>query len=245
MSRRSLTLAFVLLIIALAVGGAVNVYVVYRLARDAYQTMGESSMPRWSHGPGTTAWYWRERTAPGMQRIDAIGSNQRVADGQRAADRVLPPAWTLMTDPPGADDIDQERQELAIGWPYPALAGALVRSRQAFVPGRRGPGWTIIDGKEIPISDPQRIAMMSMTGQIDLMPTRPIWGGFLLNTAFFALPVWVFFLLVAGFIAFGPRRWWRRKRGRCPRCAYDLRRDFARGCPECGWNRSTATSASS
>ena len=28
-----------------------------------------------------------------------------------------------------------------------------------------------------------------------------------------------------------------RVRGRCPKCAYDLRGDTDEGCPECGWGR--------
>ncbi len=41
------------------------------------------------------------------------------------------------------------------------------------------------------------------------------------------------------------RRRSRRRRGHCVQCAYDLRGDFAHGCPECGWNRpsSSATPA--
>jgi hypothetical protein len=35
----------------------------------------------------------------------------------------------------------------------------------------------------------------------------------------------------------GWRRWHRRRRGACLNCGYDLRGDFANGCPECGWRR--------
>ena len=31
----------------------------------------------------------------------------------------------------------------------------------------------------------------------------------------------------------------RIRAGHCPNCNYDLRRDFSRGCPECGWHRET------
>lgn len=42
-------------------------------------------------------------------------------------------------------------------------------------------------------------------------------------------------------VAFLPmlRRSIRVRRGRCPQCTYDLRSDFAPGCPECGWGRLT------
>ncbi|MDY7110541.1 MAG: hypothetical protein SYC29_18065 [Planctomycetota bacterium] len=33
------------------------------------------------------------------------------------------------------------------------------------------------------------------------------------------------------------RRHLLQERGLCPSCGYDLRGDFAAGCPECGWNR--------
>jgi hypothetical protein len=60
----------------------------------------------------------------------------------------------------------------------------------------------------------------------------PIWPGFLIDTLFYAA-IWggVFF----GFAS--AKRAIRRRRGRCPRCGYDLRRDLAAGCSECGWNR--------
>lgn len=33
-----------------------------------------------------------------------------------------------------------------------------------------------------------------------------------------------------------------QRRGRCPKCKYELRGDYAHGCPECGWNRTNMTS---
>lgn len=61
-----------------------------------------------------------------------------------------------------------------------------------------------------------------------VLPLRPIIGGFLINTLFYT-PIWLglFFGLTAV----------RRRRGRCPQCGYDLRRELENGCPECGWNR--------
>ena len=32
----------------------------------------------------------------------------------------------------------------------------------------------------------------------------------------------------------------RRNRGLCPKCAYDLRHEYHRGCPECGWGRAVS-----
>ncbi len=65
-----------------------------------------------------------------------------------------------------------------------------------------------------------------------LLPLAPIWPGFAVNTLFYAAIVWL--LALAPVTA---RRIVRRKRGRCIKCGYDLRSDFSRGCPECGWRR--------
>ncbi len=67
------------------------------------------------------------------------------------------------------------------------------------------------------------------------MPLAVIWPGFLIDTLFYGA---IWFGL---FFAFGAaRRGLRKKRGRCPLCAYDLRGDLDAGCPECGWNREEA-----
>ena len=74
------------------------------------------------------------------------------------------------------------------------------------------------------------------------LPLRPIWPGFAVNTLFYATILW---LLIPG--PFVLRRLIRRKRGRCPKCGYDLRGQppeaGAGGCPECGWNRASQGAA--
>ena len=64
-----------------------------------------------------------------------------------------------------------------------------------------------------------------------LLPLRPLLIGFALNTIFYAAILWM------PFAPFVLRRHIRRKRGHCIKCGYDLRGDFAAGCPECGWRR--------
>ena len=58
-----------------------------------------------------------------------------------------------------------------------------------------------------------------------------MWPGFAINTVFYAAILWL------PFAPFQLRRYLRRKRGLCIKCGYDLRGDFAAGCPECGWGR--------
>ena len=63
------------------------------------------------------------------------------------------------------------------------------------------------------------------------LPIVPIWSGVLVNMAFWT----VLWFPPLNFHAI--RNWLRRRRGRCAKCGYDLRGQFAAGCPECGWNR--------
>ena len=60
-----------------------------------------------------------------------------------------------------------------------------------------------------------------------VLPLRPIWPGFAVNTAFYAAILW---LLIPG--PFALRRLIRRRRGRCPSCAYPMGESSV--CSECG-----------
>ena len=61
------------------------------------------------------------------------------------------------------------------------------------------------------------------------VPARPIWTGFAVNTFFYAMLLW---LIIPG--PFAVRRLFRRRRGLCPACGYDLRHGEHEACPECG-----------
>jgi hypothetical protein len=62
------------------------------------------------------------------------------------------------------------------------------------------------------------------------------WSGLLFNPLLAAGGLW---LLVAGPIIAARLAVWRTRLslGHCPECGYDVRHDFAAGCPECGWGR--------
>ena len=60
-----------------------------------------------------------------------------------------------------------------------------------------------------------------------IVPLRPIWPGFAINTVFYAVGLWGLFAA-----PFALRRWRRIKRGLCPKCAYPVGTSDV--CTECG-----------
>lgn len=107
------------------------------------------------------------------------------------------------------------------GWPFLALAADYAK------PYNPGP-WMQTSG----IRTPSLIPYTGFESSVPVtLPTRPIWSGFLANSAIYALVAW-FPLGLPGFA----RRTWRRRRGLCVRCAYPVTGTKRPGtkCPECG-----------
>jgi hypothetical protein len=105
------------------------------------------------------------------------------------------------------------------GWPFTALWGWSMS--ESGLPDARDEASGII---EVPM-------LRSLHGQTDQtdLPYLPVWSGLAANTAVFALVWWC--------LVSGPpllRRKWRRRRGHCPACGYDLRASAGKPCPECG-----------
>ncbi len=66
-------------------------------------------------------------------------------------------------------------------------------------------------------------------GRGRVLPGRPIPGGFIVDTAFYAL-IWLGMIRGPGML----RRVHRRRHGLCTSCGYDLGHAPHRICPECG-----------
>jgi hypothetical protein len=64
----------------------------------------------------------------------------------------------------------------------------------------------------------------------------PLPLGLAVNTLVFTIPALVVAVMLPRL-----RSRLRVRRGHCPTCRYDLRGNFATGCPECGWNRPAAS----
>ncbi len=109
--------------------------------------------------------------------------------------------------------------ETASGWPFPALRSALGSSTAP------GSSPAIERGYLV------RVLCTRFGREVEraVLPTTPIWPGFLGNSALYAAHL---FPLVSA------RHWRRRrraKRGLCPQCAYPV--NCVDRCPECGTSR--------
>ena len=70
------------------------------------------------------------------------------------------------------------------------------------------------------------------------VPLRPFWGGLVFNSLSGAALIWS--IVVPPRVAL---RKWRRHRGRCAACGYDLRGMEHERCPECGFDERCGSKA--
>ena len=115
-------------------------------------------------------------------------------------------------DSRGTEMIMHPWSAVVAGWPMRALAGSCFDGK----PQRDRLGST---GAIVPTRGVQSRGL--------LLPLRPLWPGFLVDTAFWGVAAFVV-RSVPGFV----RRRVRRRRGRCVRCGYELA--GVATCPECG-----------
>jgi hypothetical protein len=138
-------------------------------------------------------------------------------------------AW-LATNPPRPPKIWGDRpnapilNEFAAGWPMRALWCESDEPTQDPTTGHaiyshRG-GFTL----------PTHIIKDGFTIYLPrALPYRPLWTGLFIDTALFSA-LWSLILLAAPAL-----KSWRRRKGRCPTCGYDMQGLAAEAtCPECG-----------
>jgi len=89
------------------------------------------------------------------------------------------------------------------------------------------------DGFSLPASLRRKPPFVDVEDELfncPIVPLRPIWPGFAINTVFYAALLWFLF-----FGSLTARRIIRRKQGRCIKCGYDLRGTTHMICSECGY----------
>ena len=122
---------------------------------------------------------------------------------------------------------------VARGWPYLALAYEAVGD---------APYWSYVKNWEIRAGFRLFKPKTLMAGVPTAFPLRPLWPGFLANSALGA-GAWLILLYAATGVMRG-RGWLRLRRGLCPKCAYQTSDRAGRRCPECGWSAGGGEAAS-
>lgn len=125
------------------------------------------------------------------------------------------PSWVAF--PPAPDTTLYNIDTAATGWPLRAMTS------ESWV-FRNPPDSASVWREELR----GNLELLKLPSGRIILPLRPIWLGFLGDTALYAAASW---MLLSGLGRL--RGVVRRRRGRCPRCGYDIR-NTPPPCPECG-----------
>jgi len=207
-TRRTIIKFFILL----AAGATLNVAVAWGFA--LYWASDRPTLSGWNGGPD--GWLMEEWSASGTTYL--VWFPLGGYDGSLAMPST-PPAWTSIDW--RHEPANVERGDLF----FERASGYPLNSMKSLALWRRGYGNPVLEPLSGVLMEPAAAAVEPRVPR--MMPTRPIFPGFAVNTLFYAAVLWMLF---AG--PFALRRMIRRRRGRCPQCAYPIGTSAV--CTECG-----------
>jgi len=214
--------AFTILLFLL-LGAVVNIAIAWACVCIPFPL--KTALPHYTWGDGSPMWIvWGMEFRP-TDEFRATGPPANVPTGfpDRVEYVLKKSPWLGTTVEAGWSEDDfvpsaQVALKLGSGWP--------LRSLRCRAWGSQGHYRLVVSGA-IDLTD-----WSARPIQLHYLPFMPAWFGFAVNTLLYAILIW---LLTPG--PLGLRWLIRLKRGRCPKCGYDLRGQLEAGCPECGWNR--------
>jgi hypothetical protein len=160
------------------------------------------------------------RRSPDSSMIER-GLSEPSPEGETRVEDWIP-AWSLpffcRLDPDAPEGRDYWTAD-ATGWPRLCLFGGI----EQFYPASINEPEPLLTWYAYPLAAPSSNAPLG----VKMLPLHPIWPGFLLNTLFYAVLLW---LLICG--PFVVRRTIRARRGLSPKCAYPV--GESNTCTECG-----------
>ena len=172
-----------------------------------------------------TVWVW---TRVGVKHIffRSMGSGSSVR-GEPDFPTDIMPSWLVFEGPTPEHKARKQMREIRTidGRGWPAISMWCEHERWYWGPG---PEETIPlqGGIETGLPDWERFRLSSLQLK-RVLPLRPTWPGFAINTLFYAMVLWS---LIRG--PFALRRFLRLRRGLCPKCAYPMGESSV--CTECG-----------
>jgi hypothetical protein len=205
----------------LLIGGAiVNVAVVAILAIWPFESGSRSLRSFFSSDDDPS---WRMMRVHGVT-FDRLVWRASLFRGDPPPPLMEPPNWSRVVThaPPEGEDFNIYVIEDARGWPMLGMSSITFDYSNTWMRPSSGstvpsdgllldrPGWEVLN-----------------PWTIRVFPLRPIWLGFIINTLFYALLLWLIF-----FAPFAARRVLRRKRRLCAKCAYPV--GVSPVCSECG-----------
>jgi hypothetical protein len=184
---------------------------------------------------GGAVWVVERREETGItwldSRLAAYRRGRPLFDPDHRAEDLLP-RWTSFCRRERVNESTRRRID-ARGWPLRSFWTGYEFRLEAGSPSAQSYriAWPGLALPGAPAPAPRTVLWRGGRA----IPLRPVPGGFLLDTALYGV-AWACMWALAG-SPWTLRRIRRRRHGRCPRCAYDLRGGPPRTCPECGWRQ--------
>ena len=186
-------------------------------------------------GAGTWHVYRNERLGQVLiRRHYSVNSPESLPpewDIDRPAERFVP-GWAsglLPLEPP--EGVIGNAAVEGSGWPAVAMRTRYYEGWRS-IAGQAGGQYFRQVTEGILLTPKAAVRWGCMLYRAKALPLRPLWPGFAINMAFYAVLLWMLWLS-----PFVVRRVIRRKRGLCIKCGYDLRGAEHEVCPECGLGR--------
>ena len=230
MKRRLLTM-----LIFLLAGAVVNVAVAWGCATWSPLRLSSSLVDKPTEVEQN---WWRTVASPecapsatAVWRSNGFGCSSLLALGDRSGEALFRRDKTGQATFNASVTATMDRvTTIRAGWPYESYSGerwdvGITLMTPIPMLGHQVTTWREADLQSFAMTfdRPARLGGSSFR----MLPLRPLWPGFLLNTLFYATLLW---LLIRGLFAL--RRLLRVRRGQCPKCAYPMGESVV--CTECG-----------
>jgi hypothetical protein len=233
---RRVRIGVIIAILCLLLGAATTYVSAWVLMNTRHTDLSHKSTGFRTSLENKSGWVVRTDSRPGAQWVQCLPLRPESRGSERHPKLPLVPDWSL--------SVSNSPVEL----------GREFGVTERFCLWERGAGWpliAIIDREAFLYDSDRYVRMWSPTVGWGRRPVygvwhgiaiafRPVWPGFVVNTAVFS----VTWLLVTGMVV-GAVRFTRKRAGCCPRCRYDLAGLSSGICPECGAKIEVASAANS